>query len=124
MAHFLAHIAVANIMISFFGGWGGLPAGYFGTARGICINCFVLTFVAMSFSYFCLALTRDRSIPEKVMPPENHDFWKSAAGILRRDATSAVPGFPRGIPIRHNGFCFYIVYGLRPLIWIRSPPAT
>ena len=110
---FGAQSAVANIMISF----SAVGAGYLLDilhSPWDFIICFVLTFVAMSFSYFCLALTREPVDTEKVMPPENHDFWKSALDILIRDVNFRWFLVFRVIyQFATMGFAFYIVYGLR-----------
>ena len=110
---FGAQSAVANILISF----SAIGAGYLLDilhSPWDFVICFVLTFVAMSFSYLCLALTREPFDTEKVMPPKDHDFWKSAVGILRRDANFRWFLVFRVIyQFATMGFAFYIVYGLR-----------
>ena len=109
---FGAQSAVANVLISF----SAVGAGYLLDilhSPWDFVLCFVLTFIAMSFSYICLALTREPLDTEKVMPPEDHDFWKSAAAILRRDANFRwFLAFRVVYQFATMGFAFYIIYGL------------
>jgi MFS family permease len=68
----------------------------------------------MGLSYFFVALTREPEDTEKIMPPEDHNFWHAAREILRRDANFRwFLAFRVIFQFASMGFAFYIVYGLR-----------
>ena len=104
--------AVANVLISF----SAIGAGYVLDILHSPFEfmaCFIITFVAMSFSYFFVSLTREPEDTEKVMLPEDHNFWTSARAILQRDANFRwFLVFRVVYLIASMGFAFYIVYGL------------
>jgi MFS family permease len=110
---FGAQAAVANVMISF----SAVGAGYLLDILKSPLDfalCFIITSVAMAGSYFFLALTREPEDTEKVMPAEDHNFWKSARAILQRDANFRwFLAFRVVYQFATMGFAFYIVYGLR-----------
>jgi len=110
---FGAQAAVANILISF----SAVGAGYMLDVLKSPLDfalCFLLTSLAMGGSYFFLALTREPEDTEKIMLPEDHNFWKSAQAILRRDANFRwFLAFRVVYQFATMGFAFYIVYGLR-----------
>ena len=105
--------AVANILISF----AAIGAGYLLDIVKSPLDfmlCFLITSLAMLVSYFALSLTREPEDTEKELPPENHQFWKNARDILRRDTNFAwFLVFRVVYQFATMGFAFYIVYGLR-----------
>jgi MFS family permease len=105
--------AVANILISF----SAIAAGYLLDILKSPLDfalCFLITSVAMAGSYFFISLTREPDDPDKVMPAEDHNFWKSARAILARDANFRwFLAFRVLYQFATMGFAFYIVYGLR-----------
>ncbi len=105
--------AVANILISF----AAIGAGYLLDIINSPLDfmlCFMITSLALLISYFALAMTREPEDTEKELPPENHQFWKSAGDILRRDKNFVwFLVFRVVYQFATMGFAFYIVYGLR-----------
>ena len=76
--------------------------------------CFLITSIALGFSYFCVSLTREPEDTKKELPAEDHNFWHSARLILRRDANFRwFLVFRVVYQFATMGFAFYIVYGLR-----------
>ena len=105
--------AVANVMISFSAVGAGYMLDILKSPWDFML-CFLITSLAMAGSYFMLSLTREPQDTEKVMPPEDHNFWKSARAILRKDANFRwFLTFRVIYQFATMGFAFYIVYGLR-----------
>jgi MFS family permease len=75
--------------------------------------CFLLAFIAMGISWFCLALTREpkRSIPEVSTRPV--EFWTGLGNILRRDANFRWFLVARSLSqLAIMGWAFYTVYAV------------
>jgi len=110
---FGSQAAVANVLISF----SAVGAGYLLDILNSPLDfmlCFFITSVTLAGSYFFISLTREPEDTEKVMLPENHNFWKGARAILRRDANFRwFLAFRIVYQFATMGFAFYIVYGLR-----------
>jgi len=110
---FGAQAAVANIIISV----SAVAAGYLLEILKSPLDfmlCFLITSLAMAVSYFFISLTREPEDTEKVMLPEDHNFWNAARDILRRDANFRwFLAFRIIFQFATMGFAFYIVYGLR-----------
>jgi len=108
-----AQAGVANVLISF----ASVGAGYLLDILDSPLDymlCFLITFIAMSISYFFLYLTREPEDTEKILPPKDKHFWISAREILRRDKNfNWFLVFRVVYQFATMGFAFYIVYGLR-----------
>jgi MFS family permease len=110
---FGSQAAMANVLISF----AAVGAGYLLDILSSPLDfmlCFFITSVTLAGSYFFISLTREPEDTEKIMPPENHNFWKGARAILRKDANFRwFLAFRIVYQFATMGFAFYIVYGLR-----------
>jgi len=110
---FGAQAAVANILVSF----AAIGAGYMLDILKSPLDfmlCFLITSITLGISYAALSLTREPEDTEKELPAANHQFWKEARAILRKDTNFVWFLFFRIIyQFATMGFAFYIVYGLR-----------
>ena len=105
--------AVANILISFASVGAGYLLNYLDSPLDFML-CFTITFITLSISFVFLAMSREAEDTEKVLPPENHQFWHSARAILQRDRNFVwFLVFRVVYQFATMGFAFYIVYGLR-----------
>lgn len=105
--------AVANVLISFSAVGAGYMLDILKSPLDFAL-CFLITSAALGGSYFFLSLTREPEDTEKVMPAGDHNFWKSARAILRKDANFRwFLAFRVIYQFATMGFAFYIVYGLR-----------
>ena len=105
--------AVANILISFASVGAGYLLKYLDSPLDFML-CFTITFITLSISFIFLAMSREAEDTEKVLPPENHQFWHSARAILQKDRNFVwFLVFRVVYQFATMGFAFYIVYGLR-----------
>ncbi len=110
---FGAQAAVANILISFASVGAGYLLNYLDSPLDFML-CFTITFIALTISYVFMAMLREADDTEKVLPPENHQFWHSARAILQKDRNFVwFLVFRVVYQFATMGFAFYIVYGLR-----------
>jgi MFS family permease len=76
--------------------------------------CFMLTVVAMIFSWFSLAMTREGDTPPVENTVSRGDFWKGLGVILRRDVNFRWFLVVKILAqIGTMGFAFYTVYAVR-----------
>lgn len=105
--------AASNLFASI----GAISAGIFLERLASPLNfalCFLMTGIAMAISWFCLASTREETVPPAIAPSAPIPFWNRMTAIVRRDANFRWFLIARMLSqLAVMAFAFYTVYAVR-----------